>query len=199
MLDNLQALFWSITYVLIIIAGFKSQKIKMVSMPYIAGVLNFAWEVIALYLTRGSNWIHVSWFILDLFIVFIGYRFLVERKRKVIYLTAILIFVILLKYIFNLNNGMLISVFVIDLIMAIVYLVQIKQMSPYLKIPVAATKLIGDLFAGLFYFKELKLVAVIAVIVFLCNLVYLVLCIIEYKTTDKKVYYRIEKKKRKKR
>lgn len=199
MLDNLQALFWSITYVLIIIAGFKSQKIKMVSMPYIAGVLNFAWEMIALYLTRGSNWIHVSWFTLDLFIVFIGYRFLVERKRKVIYLTAILIFVILLKYIFNLNNGMLISVFIIDLIMAIVYLVQIKQMSPYLKIPVAATKLIGDLFAGLFYFKELKLVAVIAVIVFLCNLVYLVLCIIEYKTTDKKVYYRIEKKKRKKR
>ena len=89
--------------------------------------------------------------------------------------------------------------FVIDLIMAIVFLVQIKQISPYLKIPVAATKLIGDLFAGLFYFKVLKLVAVIAVIVFLCNLAYLVLCIIEYKTTDKKVYYRIEKKKRKKR
>ncbi len=199
MLDILQVLFWSITYVLIIIAGFKSQKIKMVSMPYIAGVLNFAWEFIALNLTKGINFGHISWFALDLFIVFIGYRFLVERKRKAIYLTAILIFVILLKYIFSLNNGMLISVFVIDLIMAIVYLVQIKQMSPYLKIPVAATKLIGDLFAGLFYFKELKLVAVITVLVFICNSLYLFLCIKEYKTTDKKVYYRIEKKQRKKR
>lgn len=198
MLDKLQMIFWSITYVLIIISGFKSQKLKMVAMPYIAGVLNFSWEIIALSITKGTVFGHVSWLILDLFIVYISYRYLNDRKSKTIYLLSIVICVILLNYIFKLNAGMLISVFVIDLLMAVVYLLQIKQMSPHLKIQIAVTKLIGDFFAGLYYFKELKFVAAIAVVVFFCNAAYLVLCIIEYKTTDKNTYYKIEKKKAKK-
>ncbi len=192
MFDDLQALFWSITYILVIVAGFKSQKFRRVSMPYLAGVLNFAWEFTALNLTRGSNFIHISWFGLDLLIVYIGYNFLKDKKGKILYLTTIFVLSILLRYLFNLNSGMLISVFVIDLIMAITYLFQFKQMSPYLKIPVAITKLIGDLFAGLYYYNELKLVAVIAVMVFICNSIYLLLCIREYVILGKKEYYNVK-------
>ena len=192
MLDNLQALFWCITYVLVIIAGFKSQRFKKISMPYLAGVLNFAWEFTALNLSRGSNLIHILWFGLDLIIVYIGYRFLEDKKKKLLYLTVIFILSVLLKYIFDLSGGMLISVFVIDLIMAIVYLFEFKQISRYLKIPIAVTKLIGDFFAGLFYCNELKLVAVIAVIVFICNSTYLFLCIREYAILGKTEYYNVK-------
>ena len=92
-----------------------------------------------------------------------------------------------MNFIFSIDRGLFVSSFVIDLIMAIVYLLQRNKMSPHLKISISITKLLGDLFAGLYYFKGAKLVAIIAVIVFVCNVIYLLLNIIEYKTTDKKI------------
>ncbi len=197
MLDYLQVIFWSVTYILIIIAGFKSQRLKMVSMPYMAGVLNFAWEAIALKNSAGNDLGHILWFSLDVVIVYISYKYLDDKKMKIIYVGMICAFIVLLNYIFEISDGMLISVFVIDIIMAVVYLLRIKKISPYLKIHIAVTKLIGDTFAGLFYAEEMKLIAVIALLVFVCNTVYLILCIIEYKTTDKKEYYQINKHKKK--
>ncbi len=77
LLDYIQITFWSVTYVLIICAGFKSRHISMVSMPYVAGVMNFAWETIALFFeSKGGNWGHIFWFGLDLMIVYFSFKFL---------------------------------------------------------------------------------------------------------------------------
>lgn len=180
MLDVLQVLFWSITYVLVIIAGFRSRKAKLVSMPYVAGVLNFVWEAIALYDSRG-DWSHVLWFSLDLVIVMFGFRYCRSNKKRLLYAIAILLGAILHFYIFKYPGGKLYSVFIIDLIMAICFLVERKKLSPELKGPIAVTKLIGDAFAGLCYAPQSGLVAVIAIAVFVCNLCYLNQCIGEKK------------------
>ena len=52
-----------------------------------------------------------------------------------------------------------------------------KKLSPKLKIPIAFTKLLGDLFAGVAYAPESIFVAILAVLVFYCNIAYLCLCI----------------------
>ena len=67
MLDNLQIIFWSVTYVLIIAAGWRSRARKQVSMPYVAGVLNFGWELCALQQSQGF-WGHILWLGLDVVI-----------------------------------------------------------------------------------------------------------------------------------
>lgn len=90
MLDTLQVIFWSITYVLIIIAGFQSQEIRKVSMPYIAGVLDFAWEICALYNSQGF-WGHILWFALDLIIVFFGFRYAKSSIHRNKYIVSIII------------------------------------------------------------------------------------------------------------
>lgn len=175
MLDTLQVIFWSITYVLIILAGFQSRSIRKVSMPYVAGVLNFSWEICALY-HSGGMWSHILWLSLDAGIVYFNFVFLSTGIQRTRYAVAILICSLLLFYIFAFPMGMLISVFVIDLIMAAVYLLERNNLSPRLKVPIAVTKLIGDTFAALFYAPSSAFVAFLAVIVFLCNCVYLYLC-----------------------
>ena len=70
--DVLQAIFWSITYVLLIVYSIKNKKhgISLVSI-----VLNISWETIALLydiVNQFSSWIHIFWFSLDLVILFFG-------------------------------------------------------------------------------------------------------------------------------
>lgn len=75
---------------------------------------------------------------------------------------------------------MLISVFVIDVIMAIAYVLEFNKMTPTLKIPIAITKLFGDLFAGLYYGISRPLIGVFAIIVLIFNFIYLVLSLKEW-------------------
>ena len=90
-------------------------------MPLIAGSLNFAWEINALLLSRGFYG-HVLWTGLDVLIVFHNVRFLEKGKRKK-YLLSIVVFILVLYGMFRIPNvdGQRISVFAIDLIMAIEY------------------------------------------------------------------------------
>lgn len=178
MLDTLQIIFWSITYVLIIIAGFLSRNVRKISMPYIAGVLNFAWEVCALYNSQGF-WGHVLWLSLDLIIVFWGFAYIKSSVCKAGYGVSLLICTLILLYVFTFPKGMLFSVFIIDLIMAITYLAYRKKLSPKLKVPIAIMKLLGDACAGLYYAPQSNLVGIIACIVFMCNVCYLYLCVEE--------------------
>lgn len=183
MLDTLQIIFWSVTYVLIIIAGSQSRKIRKNSMPYIAGVLIFAWEICALYNSKGF-WGHIMWFSLDLAIVYFSFKYIKTKKSKIIYTLSIFISTILLMYIFTLSYGMLFSSFIIDFIMAVCFLADRERLSPKLKVPIAVTKLLGDTFAGLYYAPESVLVAILSGVVFLCNILYLYLCVKETKKTS---------------
>ena len=178
MLDTLQILFWSITYVLVIIAGFLSRNIRKVSMPYVAGILNFGWEICALCNSNGF-WGHILWLSLDLLIVFWGVFYLQSNYQRIIYILALTVCTVGLWYVFMIPAGMLISVFVIDLIMAINFLIQRKKLSLKMKTPIAITKLLGDTFAGLYYAPQSNLIGIIACVVFMCNICYLYLCLEE--------------------
>lgn len=61
MITTLYVAFWTLTYILIIVASYKSRHIRMVSMPYIAGILNLAWESCAL-ITTPAFWGYYPWF-----------------------------------------------------------------------------------------------------------------------------------------
>ena len=149
-------------------------------MPLIAGSLNFAWEINALLLSRGFYG-HVLWTGLDVLIVFHNVRFLEKGKRKK-YLLLIVVFILVLYGMFRIPNvdGQRISVFAIDLIMAIEYVLCAKQIAPQGRISVGVLKLLGDLFAWLF-------VAVCGVIVLLLNLFYLAICLEQSSHSRKKV------------
>lgn len=178
MLDTVQIIFWSVTYVLIIVAGFCEYKDKKVAMPYFPGMLNFSWEICALLYSRGF-WGHIIWCALDCVIVFLAIHSISNKKDKKKYLGMICVFVIVLILIFQLDKGMLISAFLIDLIMAVWFLRYCLDLSSKCKVSIAITKLIGDTAAGIFYAPNSIIVAVIAIIVFICNVIYLIKCMKE--------------------
>lgn len=176
MFDIVQIICWSITYVLIIVAGIIGYKDRKVSMPYVAGILNFSWELCALLESKGF-WGHTLWLLLDVGIVLLSFRCIQEKKKRVLYVVSVILAFVTLKCIFLMQLGMLFSVFVIDLIMAAYFLIERKKLSGRLKIPIAFMKLLGDIFAGVYYAPTSKLVGILALLVFFCNTAYLCLCI----------------------
>lgn len=83
---------------------------------------------------------------------------------------------IVLWFIFAFPDGILISGFAIDLIMAVMFLVNRERLPPELKVPIALFKLIGDLCGGIYYGRNSGIVTIIAAMVLLCNGCYLWLC-----------------------
>lgn len=71
---------------------------------------------------------------------------------------------------------MLLTVFSIDLIMAVSFIKYQKTVSRYFKVTIATLKLMGDLFAGLYYYEQSTIIAIIAFAVLMINSVYLVMC-----------------------
>ena len=90
MLDTLQILLWTATYILIIIASIKNYSMRTISIPIIACVLNFAWELVALWNSRGF-WGHVLWAGFDIFIVFFALRYASRKQYKFIILLSLLV------------------------------------------------------------------------------------------------------------
>lgn len=188
MLDTLQISFWSLTYIIIIFWGIKYKKEYPILMPLVAGSLNLAWELNALIISHGF-WGHILWIVLDIVIFFLNIRNLKFQIWKILYCIATVTCAISLWFIFRLDMGMRISVFTIDFFMAIEYLVASKFISYRGKIVIACTKLIGDLFAWLCYYKSLKFVAIIGLVVFTINIFYLIIAIFSIKTRQKNKEY----------
>ena len=196
MLDILQASFWSITYVLLVIYAI---KYKMHGIPLTAICLNYGWETVALIrsIINGAKValvIHIAWFVLDSIIValflFHENRLRQALKQKLLFLIVWLLLVIVLFPIFE-NGGMLLSCFTIDLIMAVAFLffAYRKEMifSP-ISITIGITKFIGDLCAWIYY-KYDPIVNVIGIIVLICNLAYIFIL-------SHKFYFEIKNKNR---
>lgn len=174
--DLLQALFWSATYVLIIIFNIKYRSLGI---PPIAMATNFAWETTAL--IRYGSVIHIAWFSLDLIII-ITYFMLCKPVylRHKFYLPILYVVEMAAFYAIFEAGGMLLSSFVIDCTMAIEYLIYIyiygytaderqPTQAPLLLIALCSTKLIGDLFAWIYYQEFSKTVFVIGILVFSLN------------------------------
>ena len=105
-------------------------------------------------------------------------RRLKRRSLRIWYIAAAAVFALLLRFVFTrFDSGMLISVFIIDLVMAIDFVVEAKRISPSGQLPIAITKLAGDLFAWLSYMHESKAVAIMGAAVLIINTFYLALCL----------------------
>ena len=146
-------------------------------MPYIAGVLNAAWEIAATIYTEGNPGF-IIWFIVDLIIIFWGLSFLPSAKKRLLYCFSIVSFTGLHLYCFaHYRPAFLFTVYLIDSIMAFEFICKRTSLSSKFQIPIAVAKLLGDLFAGLTFLNEYWFVFWFAAISFICNLVYLILCI----------------------
>ncbi|MBQ3561710.1 MAG: hypothetical protein IJA06_07860 [Oscillospiraceae bacterium] len=172
----LTVIFWSCTYIFIVVAGFLGRKERKVSMPYIAGVLNAAWEIAATIYTEGNPGF-IIWFFIDIFIIFWGLYFLSSLKKKILYCGSIVLMTIIFLFFFKqYESAFLFTVYLIDVVMAIEFIVSYNNLSKYFKVTIAVTKLLGDLFAGLTFSYAYTFVIFFAIISFICNCVYLFLC-----------------------
>ena len=99
-------------------------------------------------------------------------------KIRLLYGLWTIALIILLGFIFSIPNfdGMLASVFAIDLIMALDFVVNAKKTSTRGRIPIAITRLLGDLFAWIAYAQS-TYVNVIGIIVLMLNLYYVSICL----------------------
>ncbi|MBQ7380016.1 MAG: hypothetical protein IJW70_10125 [Clostridia bacterium] len=180
MLDYVQAAFWSLTYVFLIIYAI---KFKRHGIPLASICLNFAWETVALGQSlmmgefTGSLIVHIAWFSLDLVILLL-FLFCETPEPKVkwkkwIFLISYVCSSVLLMFVFS-KGYMLLSCFVIDLIMAVDFIVFVlfrRVKKHWISYVIGGSKLIGDMCAWLFY-RDAFSINFIGSIVLLCNLVY---------------------------
>lgn len=147
-------------------------------MPLIAGMLNFGWEICALY-SSGGYWVHVVWLILDCMILAYNTVILGDYKKRLIYLALLITFTCLLYRVFQSASfdGMLISSFAIDAIMAIEYLVFTNKLSERGRVTIGITRLCGDIFAWIDNMQYSTFVLIIGITVLVINLLYVSTCL----------------------
>lgn len=170
-------IFWSLAYACMVIYSFIYRKEKKPFMPLIAGALNFGWEIHAL-ITSGGNWGTHCMADSRLFHPCIQSIHSWRFQKRLSYAAAVAACIIGLYGAFSITSfdGMLISSFVIDIIMAVEYVCTIKHISPRGRTIIGVFRLIGDLFAWLVNKGFSVIVFVIGAIVLLINLLYVAYC-----------------------
>ena len=178
--DLLQVVFWSITYVLIVVFGIIKRKTFM---PIVAALFNISWELNSLLSDFFCVRIpivalgHFVWIGLDFLIITIAIFYYVDNNKKMLLSFIFLPFIIIgLYFIFKINYGQLYSSFIIDLLVAICYLfVSFKEKDNIIEfIIIGITRFIGDFFAFIMYRQD-TLVNIIGIIVFVINAIYLII------------------------
>lgn len=172
--------FWALTYAVIVFYGFRYWKEHPVLMPLVSGSLNIAWELNAF--IREIHFLgFVIWTVLDVAIVAINIHHIRKRSMKVLYIAATAMATCILWGVFNMPgiDGKFLSVYVLDLIMAVEYIVMRRHISGRGKKTIAVTKTLGDLFAWMCNMKFLVSAAVIGPIVLVLNCVYVYYCFID--------------------
>lgn len=179
--DVLQGLFWSVTYILIIVYNVKNRNTNI---PPIAIFINFAWEINALLqditVEGTAIFIHIAWCGLDTAIV--GSYLLLCKPvyfKKIFLMPIFLLGLLSFTVAFRHPNGMLITSFFIDFTMEMEYLLySFSSRSKQMKVDITAlsigvTKLIGDLCAWIFYREYHLFVNLIGVMILMINYIYL--------------------------
>ena len=98
---------------------------------------------------------------------------------KLAYLVSWLALSIVIKYLFEMPviDGKLYSVYILDIVMAGIFLVQADLVAREGQIVIACTKLLGDIFAWLAYCDASIFVGIIGFIVLILNIFYLSVCL----------------------
>ena len=104
------------------------------------------------------------------------------------FLSIFLVFYLLFRT--QVFNGKEATSFAIDVLMALEFVLCAKRVSPHGKIPIAITKLLGNLFAWLYYLCNSSFVAVVGLIVLLLNTLYLAICLEEQAGKGRRVKHR---------
>ncbi len=173
--DTLQMVLWSAAYCMIIVASvvesWKSSSYHP-AMPYLPGALNLAWEINAV-IVNWPLWGNIVWLFLDSVIVFLNLRGLKRNKERLCWLALSLLLTVLLRAVFLIQRGILLSSFLIDLLIAAVYVVRARYVSQVLRTWVGLLKLLGDFFAWLAYREYSDLVDVMGIIVLVLNVYYM--------------------------
>lgn len=176
--DSGSVIFWSITYICVIVRGFKGEKLLL---PSLSIYLNLGWEICSIFV--NNNWKNWLWLLLDcvIFIIMIIQKrngFAEEKKssKTIIAIVVLTLTVANFTLVFSTENGMLFSSFAIDIIMAVGFLAMML-ISPQngRSIPIAVTKLIGDFCAWQYYRSYAPLINTIGITVLILNCVYLLL------------------------
>lgn len=180
MLDILQVILWSVTYVLICFYGIKYRNERKRMMPLFSGSLNIAWEINAFVWSKGF-WGHIIWLLLDVIIFSLNVSSIKKVKNKVFYGIITLGLAGIMAGIFRITviDGMLASAFALDLIIAMEYVIKAKSISKRGKAQIAIFKLLGDVCAWLFYMKNSEFVGIVGFVILLLNLFYLAYCLEE--------------------
>ena len=128
--DWLQILLWTAVYITVVFNGIKYRHERPLIMPYLPGALNFAWEVNAFSVSGGMPG-HILWLGLDTIILVLNIRNIRGWEKRILYLLGIGALILGLWYIFSATeyDGMLISAFIIDLIMALVFVLRVHAIS----------------------------------------------------------------------
>ena len=147
-------------------------------MPFVAGALNIGWEVCAL-ISSGGYWGHIVWLILDLAVLSYNIYILYSLRQRFSYVILVLVCGVMLHRVFLIPSidGMLISSFVIDIIMALEYIVMIKHVSPRGRLLIGVLRLLGDAFAWVENLRHSKCVLIIGIMVLLANIFYCCYCL----------------------
>ncbi len=181
-MDNLSFFFWTIAYLLVVVFGVKYAGEYGVRMPPSVGAICFAWELVAVFYGEGILWGHVMWLVLDIAIILINIRNLYHYKKNIyIYILYTMFWVLFMWLMFAASQiqGMLLSSFVLDAAIAIMYLLRAKRIDHRGKVSIAVAKLCGDFPAWLGYMRDSVWVAVGGFIILLLNLLYLIYCLEE--------------------
>lgn len=178
MINILLIIFWSLSYGCICFYIARYSNEKRLFMPYIAGALNWGWEINALLKSKGY-WGHIIWLTLDCIILFYNIYLLKKANQQFIYIIFVLVITLILYYIFSLStiDGMLLSSFIIDIIMALEYLFIIRSLSSHGRFLIGSFRLLGDMFAWIRNMQYSGIVLLIGILVLIINIFYLCYCL----------------------
>lgn len=200
MLEIIGAIFWVITYILIIKKGFHD---KTYGIPMVSLCANNSWEFIFSFIFPHSGiqlWVNISWFLLDVILLyqFLKYgksdfsRFLNEKWFYPVFfitLTTCFFTILFITYEFQNWNGMYTS-FTLSCMMSIlfVFMLIIRNNSRGQSIYIALFKMLGTLAYDVMFFDfypTLFLFNFLYVTIFIFDLMYFVML---YKTNiDEKI------------
>lgn len=163
------AVFWIIVYVLILYVSVKDRQLKKKVIPCIAVCFNISWELACTF--RWPNWgkiIAFSWCLINLVIIWFAFRALDSDRKKKFY-GIILICVLILDCVtFEYIKIILYNAYIINLVMSAAFWIERKEINVFFKIPIAITKLIGNVFAlfafGNYYHYTLGIIESVALI-----------------------------------
>ena len=191
--DYTEAFFWTLTYIIIALTGIINTEEKRISIPIPSLWINLSWESASVIhsFNKGFNifdqghFIRFSWFFFDLFILYVFLKKNKFSKKNLFFAGYLSIFFTLTPFFFYAFNyiefGMPITAFIIDALMEVFFWCHRKKLDPSNRLLISITKILGDLFAGIFYGPVHPTVIVLASIAFFFDVLYIIYALKERK------------------